>query len=623
MIVYFVNKNKVMRNIFLIMIAAVVFNGVVFSQDNKKGRIDLINVPVSHNHYQPEYTFDMPVDTEIWEKQEPGIQVSFGSTNKLYLRREVPIAGEKMMTWKETGWRGEKLNAQILVWAIDTIQQVRFKVSDLKSSEGFIISNKNIKLNMVRYVVSDHSYNTNSASCGISPREFGWLMPDRFESFDRFDLPAQSVRPVWISYEIPSDAPKGDYTGYIEVNSTNGKAELKVKITVQEHTIPKPSEWKHRLDLWQNPFVISKYFNVEPWSIEHKVLLKNHLKIYAEAGGKYISTYAVHSPWSDDSYILEELMIDWIKKSNGKWQFDYSDFDTYVQLAMKAGINKAITIYTPLPWKNRFRYMDEKTGSFIVETWPPSSQIFQSVWNVFLDDLKIHLLEKGWFDMTYLGINENPLEDTFLAIDLIKKHSKDWKIYYAGNWHPELSPFIDEYSVVIGREPTEKELQKRNEMGFTTSCYVCCTPARPNNFVFSPPVEGRYIGWYSAAVGYNGFLRWAYDAWPYDPQRDARHTLWPAGDSFMVYPGGNSCIRFEKLREGIVDFEKIQILREKSSKSRNKNAKRIMKELEDHLLTFIMNPDYSKRNYNLADMTMGLQKGKILINRLSTSLNQE
>jgi len=612
-----------MRNIILIVIVSVVFNGVVFSQDYKKGRIDLINVPVSHDHYQAEYTFDMPVDTEIWKRQEPGIQVSFGSTDELYLRSEVPLIGNKTIIWKETGWRGEKLNAQILVWAVDSIQQIRFKVSDLKSSEDLIISNKNIKLNIVRYVVSDHPYGTNNAACGISPREFGWLMPDRLETFERFDLPAQSVRSVWISYEIPSDAKKGEYTGYIEVNSTNGKAELKVKITVQNHFIPNPSEWKYRLDLWQNPFVVAKYFNVDPWSQEHKIMLKNHLKLYAEAGGKYITTYAVHSPWSDNSYMLEELMIDWTKKSDGKWQFDYSVFDQYVQLAMKAGVNKAITIYTPLPWKNRFRYMDEKSGNYVIEAWAPSSPKFQSIWNIFLDDLKIHLLEKGWFNITYLGINENPLEDTFSVIKLIKNHSKDWKIYYAGNWHSELSPFIEDYSVVIGSEPNIKELQKRNKMGFTTSCYVCCTPPRPNNFVFSPPVEGCYIGWYSAAVGYNGFLRWAYDAWPYDPQRDARHTLWPAGDSFMVYPGGNSCIRFEKMREGIVDFEKIQILRAKSSKSENKNIKKLIKELEAHLMTFIMDPDYSKRNYDTEDMIMRLQKGKILIDRLGASLNQD
>ena len=48
------------------------------------------------------------------------------------------------------------------------------------------------------------------------------------------------------------------------------------------------------------------------------------------------------------------------------------------------------------------------------------------------------------------------------------------------------------------------------------------------------------------AYGYDGFLRWAYDAWPEDADRDARHGSWAAGDCYMVYPGGKSCIRFKK-----------------------------------------------------------------------------
>jgi hypothetical protein len=79
--------------------------------------------------------------------------------------------------------------------------------------------------------------------------------------------------------------------------------------------------------------------------------LKQHLKLYADAGGKYITTYAVHSPWSENSYTLEETMIEWIKLKNGLWKFEYDIFDQYVQLAMETGIDKAITIYTPVPWE--------------------------------------------------------------------------------------------------------------------------------------------------------------------------------------------------------------------------------------------------------------------------------
>src|SRR5215213_5918609 len=88
---------------------------------------------------------------------------------------------------------------------------------------------------------------------------------------------------------------------------------------------------------------------------------------------------------------------------------------------------------------------------------------------------------------------------------------------------------------------------------------------------------------------------WAYDAWPADPMRDARHELWPAGDCFLVYPGGNSCIRFEKLREGISDFEKIRILREKAAKSTDKTVQNLLEQLDQHLKTFLAEKDFDTK----------------------------
>jgi hypothetical protein len=366
--------------------------------------------------------------------------------------------------------------------------------------------------------------------------------------------------------------------------------------------------------------VLASLFHVVPWSQDHQALLRKHLKLYADAGGKIITTYTVQSPWSDNSYVLEGTMIGWLKTSRGAWKFDYSIFDQYVQLAMEVGIDKAITIYTPIPWGHRFRYLDESSGNFVHEEWSPKSEQFKAFWKVFLDDLKAHLKKKGWFEKTYLGINENPLELTIAAVKLIKEHSKEWKITYAGDWHAELSPLLTDYSVIITSEPSRKELQERSRRGFTTTYYVCCNPPQPNNFVFSTPVEGRYLGWYAAAYGYDGFLRWAYDAWPADPMRDARHTLWPAGDCFLVYPGGNSSIRFEKLREGIVDYEKIRILRGLARQSRNEQAKNLVKSLENHLNRFTREPDYARRDYDVRRMTQELEQGKRLVDALSLEL---
>lgn len=580
-----------------------------------KGQMDLTKIPVPPGHYQDEYHFDTTVNTAAWNAQEKGMHVAFGSTDQLYFRSEVPELQSEPVSWQATGWKGERINSQVLIWSTDTLNQVRFVLNDLKNSRGQSISKNNFQVNMVHYVVSNYPYGAKDVTCGASPYKDLYLMPDRFENFDRFELPGKTTRPVWISIDIPAGTAAGVYTGTVEVKSEKYSTTLNLKLNVQNQLLPKPTEWKHRLDLWQNPWVIAWKNNVKPWSEEHKILLKKHLKLYADAGGKFITTYGVHSPWADNSYMIEGSMIEWVKKKDGAWKFDYNIFDEYVQMCMDLGIDKAITIYTPVPWGFRFRYMDEKTGNYVYVSWPPESKEFKSFWNIFLTDLKKHLDQKGWFEKTYLGINENEMEQTLAAIKVIREHSKKWKITYAGNWHKELDTLLDDYCFLYGNESNVDVVNQRSKRGQTTTYYVCCNPPVPNNFVFSPPVEGRWISWYTAAHNYDGFLRWAYDAWPNDPMRDARHEIWPAGDCFLVYPGGNSCIRFEKLREGIVDFEKLRIIKEKAAVSKDPAVKNLIAQLNNHLQTFLTEKDFDSKK-----ITADVQKGRDLVDQLSEKL---
>jgi hypothetical protein len=580
------------------------------------GLVDSTVLPSLVSHYQSEYGFDSPINRQAWQSQKPGLHVSFGKVEKSYFRTEVPMQNENL-EWEATGWRGERLNIQVLIWSPDTLEQVRLKVKDLVSAKAKVLSSQNIKYYLVRYVLSNYPYGAKDAVCGVTPYKNGYLMPDRFEAFDRFDLPALTVRPIWLSLDIPEETEPGDYSGEIEVNTTRYSNRLKIHIKVQGQQLPAPRDWRYRLDLWQNPWVVAWRNHLKPWSEEHKVLLKKHLRLYAEAGGKYITTYGVHSPWADNSYMIEGGMIDWIKQKDGTWSFDYTLFDTYVELAMEVGIDKAITIYTAVPWGDRFRYKEEASGNYVYATWPPDSKAYSDQWNIFLTDLRKHLENKGWFEKTYIGINESEMKQTLAAIRVIKNHSKDWRITYAGNWHQELDSLLDDYSFLYGNEPNLEQVKKRSSRGATSTFYVCCNPPKPNNFVFSPPIEGRWISWYSAAFGYNGFLRWAYDAWPEDPVRDARFGSWPAGDCFLVYPGGNSSIRFETLREGIADYEKIRILKELAAKSSDKTVRSLWNTLEQHLKVFTREHDFNEEK-----ITADIEKGLKLINELSSKLEQ-
>jgi hypothetical protein len=598
-----------------ILIGLSCFTSMVACCQAYKGQLDLSKLPVPVLHYQEEYTFDTTLNPGAWRTQDRGLHVGLAPTDELYFRTEVPELEKQTATWSVTGWKGERLNAQILVWSPDSLQQVRVTVSDLQSSNGKLISKGHIQVHVVRYVVSNYPYGAKNGVCGEGPDKNLYLMPDRFETVDRFDLPGKTVRPIWISLNVPQQTRAGIYKGTIHVNSEHDHRAVQVQVTVQNQTLPPPHDWKHRLDLWQNPSIISHYYGVKEWSEDFKSLLKKHFQLYADAGGKFITANVVPAVWADETY---GSLVEWIKRKDGTWTFDYNFFDQYVQLAMAAGVDKAITIYSPIPYGEAFRYLDEATGNYVNERWSPLSDTFKTNWNSFLTDLKIHLEKKGWFGKTYIGINENGPEQTMAAIKMVRAHSQQWKITYAGDWHPELDSLLNDYCFLYGKESGVDIVKRRSARGFTTTYYVCCTPPYPNNFVFSPPVEGRWISWYTLAHGYDGFLRWAYDSWPSDVLHDARNIHWTgeAGDCFIVYPGGNSSIRFEKLREGIVDFEKVRILRSKAAASANPVVKKLMQQLTDHLQVFL-----GEKDFNATKLTGDIEKGNKLVAELSDKLS--
>jgi len=215
-----------------------------------KGQIELAEIPAPAGHYQQEYLFDTTINKTAWGNLAKGMHVSFASTDELYFRSEVPQLDQETTEWKATGWKGERLNAVVLTWSADTIEQVRFISSDLKNKNGKVIGRSNLDVSMVRYVVSNYPYGAKDVTCEASPYKDVYLMPDRFEKFERFDVPANSVRPVWISVNIPAGTDAGEYTGAIEVKAADHSSMLNLTITVQNQELPKPHEWKHSLDLW-------------------------------------------------------------------------------------------------------------------------------------------------------------------------------------------------------------------------------------------------------------------------------------------------------------------------------------------------------------------------------------
>ncbi len=476
--------------------------------------------------------------------------------------------------FNHVAWRGEKVFAQAVVSSEEELKDVRLSVSDLRNGKS-LIGAENIRLQFVSYVVSDLLDTTKYGQCGSREDKSKWgevLVADVLDINDSMTVPAGRKQPVWMTVSVPSDARSGKYSGKLTVTSSNAKARsLNVELTVADHVLPPARDWAFHLDLWQNPYSVARYENVPLWSEAHFEAMRPVMRMLAEAGQKSVTATIMSRPWNGQTEDAFGSMVTKIRRIDGTWLYDYTIFDRWVEFMFSLGIDRQINCYSMIPWALQFDYIDQATSSPATFQAAPGSEEYNEYWGAFIADFARHLKAKGWFEKTMIAMDERPLESMQAVLGLIRKVEPAFKISLAGNYHePVIYDIVDFSETFSGKQEfPESAKTKRKELGLTTTFYTCCAEAHPNMFVISNPDEAAWLGWFAQAEGYDGYLRWAYNSWTLDPLTDARFRTWPAGDCFVVYPGGRGSVRFSKLVEGIQDFEKVRILRSRWQETGN------------------------------------------------------
>jgi len=525
------------------------------------------------NSYYNELSETLPDQGQEWLKLEENIFASFASTNERYQKGRIPEI-TYLSSWSTRAWKGEKVHTQVLVWTKTDIPELSIETENLYGEGGTYINLENIKTGFVRYVIT----NTASGSAGSHP----FLSADPIDIIKTIPVSKNTVQPIWISIHIPEDIFSGTYKGKINVFAGK-KFTFEIIIDVSDHVLPPPSEWKYDLDLWQHPASIARVHNVPVWSNEHFEIMRPYFTMLANAGQKVITASIVHEPWNHQTYDDYPSLIKWIRKADGSRFYDYSLFDKYVEFVMSCGIIKRINCYSLAPWSS-LSYYDEGVGKDVTLQTEIGSTQYRAVFMDMLKDFTRHLKEKGWFNITAIAADEQKLPVMQAMISMIKQVDPGWKVALAGNSHPEIEADIFDYCLYIEWPLfSDSVLRYRKALGKPSTFYTCCGPLYPNGFTFSPPVEHVWLGWYAASKGFTGYLRWAYNSWPANPLTDSRYIGWAGGDTYQVYPGPRSSIRFEKLIEGIQDYEKIRMVRELYYKQKSCDK---IKELESILDSF-------------------------------------
>jgi len=356
-----------------------------------------------------------------------------------------------------------------------------------------------------------------------------------------------------------------------------------VTIEILPLTLPPTEDWHFHLDLWQNPWSVARMHDCKLWSERHMYALRPHLRNLADAGQKVVTTTVVENVWASQTHDDHGSMVKWMSDNDDPTQdlqFDFSTFEQYVELCWECGIRGPIHIFSILPWGSNqgcgaldgaSQYVIEHKGTRTHVLAAPGDKVYTNLWSQFLHAFTDFARCKGWTDRVHFAFDERHEVQMQAALKLLNDNLPT-------DFQPPKTASAYEYNekytdVITDLSPLFESLidwnyitDARRKRGQRTTFYLCEHPKPPhaNNFLESPIHENIWVGWYAAANGFDGFLRWAYDSWPEDPLLSGDfpgpHGHWPAGDTFLSYPNGWRSRRLALLRDGIQDYEKLRIL---------------------------------------------------------------
>lgn len=515
---------------------------------------------------------------EEWKAKVKTPLAAWGSTDVRYPKYDIPENLSKK--WKVKAWRGERVNGLAVLYTPKDLKNVSIASTPLKNG-NLEIALSAIELSFVRYVMTDEVNKDGSGGCGDRSDKAEWdssIVADLLDASKSMPVEANSVRPIWINVWVPEGTVPGVYKAKLVIEGEGMKTiQLPYEITVTSRILPAPENWTYHLDLWQNPYSVARFYNVPLWSEEHFDYMRPIMTRYANAGGKVITASVIDRPWNGQTEDAFSSMVSKVKLIDGTWRYDYTVFDRWVEFMMSCGVKEQIDCYTVVPWALRFDYYDQATNSVKVVNANPGEDEYENYWIPFLKDFASHLRAKGWLSRTAIAMDERPKDAMAAAEKVIFTACPELKIAGAIHYYPEVEPKIYDLCLGYGETVPQNVLERRRKEGKKTTVYTCCSEAYPNTFTFSAPAEAVWIPLHSAAIGVDGYLRWAYNSWTKNPLQDSRFRTWAAGDCYMVYPNSSS-VRFERLIEGIQYVEKIKILRKEFAKNNDTGKLKLLDE---------------------------------------------
>ena len=509
------------------------------------------------------------------------------------------LNGKVADSWSATAWRGDILNSKINVIAQETdAHNVTVTAGDFTNENGDVLASENITVKWLKEILAKEGRNASG-----SVKSY----PDIIHKGGATTVDAETVKFAWLSIEVPEDTKPGVYTGTVTVTANELKKPVELVYSIEVLDLVQPAVEATDIQIWQHPFSVANYYlglggsgsytnEIQEdfyFTEEHFNLMRDATLDYASMGGHDWVANIVEEAWNHQSYYNDLSMVKWTKTTEGTWEFDYTWYDAWVEFGIECGVIDPetglgqIKCYSIVPWNNQVTYYDEAAGTTVKESHTPGAAAWTEIWTPFLEDFMAHSKEKGWFDITYISMDERTIAQLQPTVDLIESVTDEdgnyFKISSALNYAaPEYYDFTDrihDISINLGHCSDRAQMnalaEHRRALGLKTTMYTC-TGNYPGNFTFSDPGDNYWQVLYTMTLGMDGFLRWAWDNYVYDMHGDVTYRYWEPGDGWYIYPiereevgenyeaGFYSTPRYELFKQGIRDVAKAKYLMSQS-----------------------------------------------------------
>lgn len=445
------------------------------------------------------------------------------------------------------------------------------QASDLKSKNGSIIDKKYLKCYLEHYIYLVGT----SSSVGATG-----YWPDAIVPIQRpFSMAAQydvvRNRPLWVDLFIPSNTQAGTYQGEIEITQ-NGKSirKLQLKVNVYDFSLPERTSLITYINV--SRYQIAEFYHKPGDSKE----ISNLTQIYYD---KLFENRM--EPWFND------MLSPNVELKNGKLKvtFDHERYLYYMNTLQ----TKRVLLNT-LPGN-----LDRQIKAL------PFTEEYNNIVKSYLSQVEAYFDKNGWHDRLVFNspIDEprsmKEYENTRKWGQLVKDATDNvpflaTRTPVPPKDHPEwgsLQGYVTNYSVHgnhLNDPAIEQIIRDEKSKGGEITWYVSCDQRypQPNYFIDAPAMDLIMIPWITAKYKMDGILYWAINWWSEtaNPWLNANTfhsgflcsqgsilngegSLWYPGEYVERYTGQPnvngpvSSIRFELLREGIEDYEYLNMLK--------------------------------------------------------------